>query len=92
VVPFRAAKQMFISLDPHKPLYRQVYEAVRDKIMTGQLRPGARLPSTRAMATELGVSRRTALEAYDQLLAEGYVVGRVGSGTTVAPGWPNPGL
>src|SRR5215831_2879763 len=77
---------MFIALDQNRAIYRQIYERLRDGIVTGEFSPGVRLPSTRALATDLGVSRRTVLLAYEQLLAEGYVVGRVGSGTRVAPG------
>jgi DNA-binding transcriptional regulator YhcF (GntR family) len=77
---------VFVSIDPRRPIYRQIYDAVRERVMSGELRPGTRLPSTRALAAELGVSRRTTLVAYEQLLAEGYVIGRVGSGTTVTSG------
>src|SRR5262249_13882926 len=66
------------------PLYRQLYDTIRAAILAARLRPGARLPSTRALATELGSSRNTVLAAFQQLLAEGYVEGRVGSGTSVA--------
>ena len=66
------------------PLYRQVYERLRTAILMGQLTPGTRLPSTREMAIELGVSRNTLMNAFDQLLAEGYVEGHVGSGTFVS--------
>jgi GntR family transcriptional regulator / MocR family aminotransferase len=66
------------------PLYRQVYDTIRAAILAARLRPGARLPSTRALAAELGSSRNTVLAAFQQLLAEGYVEGRVGSGTSVA--------
>jgi GntR family transcriptional regulator / MocR family aminotransferase len=65
-------------------LSRQLAERLREQILAGQLGPGFRLPSTRALAAELAVSRNTTLVAYDQLLAEGYVEGRVGAGTTVA--------
>ena len=77
---------MLIALDSRRAIYQQIYERLREGIVSGELAPATRLPSTRTLATELGVSRRTALVAYEQLLAEGYVVGRVGSGTTVAPG------
>src|SRR5262249_48888401 len=66
------------------PLYRQLYDALRTAILGGQLRPGARLPATRTLALELGLSRTTVVSAMQQLLAEGYVNGRVGSGTYVA--------
>ena len=66
------------------PLYRQLYDGVREAILSGRLRPGARLPSTRVLAEDLATSRNTVLAAFDQLLAEGYLEGRVGAGTTVA--------
>jgi GntR family transcriptional regulator/MocR family aminotransferase len=66
--------------------------ALRDAIRTGRLAPCSALPSTRALARHLGVSRGTVTAAYDQLVAEGYLAARHGSGTTVAevPG-PPPG-
>lgn len=75
-----------LSLDPRAPnaLYRQLYDQLRDAILSGQLRRGTRLPSTRTLACELGISRHSILVAYDQLRAEGYVEGTVGAGTVVA--------
>jgi GntR family transcriptional regulator/MocR family aminotransferase len=70
------------------PLYRQLYNGLRDAILTGRLAAGARLPATRALAAELAISRNTVLDAYAQLLAEGYVEGQVGSGTYVARSLP----
>ncbi len=64
--------------------YRQLYVAMKSAILDGRLRPGARLPSTRLMAEDLGISRTTVLNAFDQLSAEGYLEGKVGSGTRVA--------
>jgi len=66
------------------PMHRQVYDQIRDAILGGRLAPGRRLPSTRALADELSVSRNTVLAAYDQLFAEGYTEGQVGSGTRVS--------
>src|SRR5262245_61770433 len=66
------------------PFYRQIYDGVREAILSGRLRPGARLPSTRVLASDLETSRNTVLAAFGQLLAEGYLEGRVGAGTTVA--------
>src|SRR5215510_313129 len=66
------------------PLFRQLYARLREKILTGEFRAGEKLPSTRDMAQELGVSRTVALLAYDQLLAEGFLIGRKGSGTYVS--------
>ncbi|GAA2830477.1 PLP-dependent aminotransferase family protein [Kitasatospora paracochleata] len=64
----------------------QLTRAVRAAVRDGRLAAGTRLPATRALAGELGVSRGVAVEAYAQLVAEGYLVSRHGSGTTVAPG------
>jgi GntR family transcriptional regulator/MocR family aminotransferase len=69
--------------DAPVPLYRQVYEAFRAAILRRQLSPGARLPSTRTLARDLGISRYTVVEAFLQLLAEGYLEGKAGSGTYV---------
>lgn len=66
-----------------KPLYQQVYECLTEAILTGKLEAGLRLPSTRELATTLGVSRNTIVTAFEQLLAEGYLVAEVGSGTYV---------
>ena len=66
------------------PLHRQLYDGLREAILSGRLRPGARLPSTRVLAADVGASRNTVLAAFGQLLAEGYLEGRVGAGTTVA--------
>jgi GntR family transcriptional regulator/MocR family aminotransferase len=70
------------------PLYRQVEDQIRTAIHDEGLRPGARLPGIRSLAADLGVARVTIATAYEQLTAEGYLVGRVGSGTTVAPDPP----
>jgi GntR family transcriptional regulator/MocR family aminotransferase len=72
------------------PLLRQVYQLLRGAILSHALTPGSRLPSTRQLADRLGVSRTSVLSAYDQLLAEGYVEGRTGSGTYVAKDIPQP--
>src|SRR5687767_5539611 len=66
------------------PLGHQVQEALRRAIRSGRLGSGERLPSTRQLADQLGVSRGLVVSAYEQLLAEGYVVSTVGSGTRVA--------
>jgi GntR family transcriptional regulator / MocR family aminotransferase len=71
------------------PLYRQIYDALRQAILAGQLVAGTRLPATRALAAELRVARNTVLIAFAQLFAEGYVEGKVGSGTYVAHTLPD---
>jgi GntR family transcriptional regulator/MocR family aminotransferase len=67
-----------------KALHRQIYDAYRTAIVDGSLGPGQRVPSTRVLASELGVSRFPVLNAYAQLLAEGYIESRVGAGTVVS--------
>jgi GntR family transcriptional regulator/MocR family aminotransferase len=71
------------------PAHRRVFEAIRRAILSHQLPGGAKLPSTRDLAIDLGYSRNTMLVAYDQLLAEGYVEARTGSGTYVADTLPS---
>jgi len=71
------------------PLYRQLYDALREAILEGLLVPGARLPSSRLLARELAVSRNTVLTAYEQLAAEGYLEGCRGAGTVVAATLPD---
>jgi GntR family transcriptional regulator/MocR family aminotransferase len=66
------------------PLFQQVYIGLRKAILSGAFRRGQKLPSTREVAEQLGVSRTVVLLAYDQLLAEGFTVGRLGSGTYVS--------
>lgn len=73
--------------DP-QPLHRQIYEQLRETILAGRLAPGTRLPATRALARDLDVSRNTVSAAFDQLLAEGYLEGRVGAGTFVTSELP----
>src|SRR5262245_5986729 len=79
-----------ISLNPDAlvPLYRQLYDEVRSAILAGRLKAGYKLPSTRELANELGVSRNTVMAAYDQLLSEGYTEGHVGAGTWVTSTMP----
>jgi GntR family transcriptional regulator / MocR family aminotransferase len=68
-----------------RDLLRAVHGQLRSAILDGRLQGGLRLPATRALATRLGISRNTALAAYDLLLSEGYLVARPGAGTYVAP-------
>ena len=70
------------------PLYRHLYEHLRASILGGQVSAGSRLPSTRALAMEMGISRNTVLAAFEQLHAEGYLEGRPGSGTYVPRALP----
>ncbi len=65
------------------PIYQQVYDHLRVAILAGRLETGMKLPSTRILAAELGISRNTVLNAYDQLMAEGYIESVEGKGTFV---------
>jgi GntR family transcriptional regulator/MocR family aminotransferase len=80
----------FILIDEKSalPLYRQIYEAIRRAILSGNLRPTTTLPATRLLSKHLGVSRMTVINAYEQLLAEGYLEAKTGAGTFVAAHLP----
>ncbi len=72
------------------PLYRQISVWFQRAILAGQLQPGQRVPSTRALAKELGISRIPVLSAYELLIAEGYFQPFVGAGTCVSESIPEP--
>jgi GntR family transcriptional regulator / MocR family aminotransferase len=72
-----------------KPLYRQIYDSFRDLVVQGSLVSGQQIPSTRTLAKELGISRFPVLNAYAQLLGEGYFEGHIGSGTVVSSSLPD---
>src|SRR5580698_7206562 len=81
----RGAVVPMIAVDRNgeKPIHRQIYDAFRAMILERRLQPGQQIPSTRVLAGELGISRIPALDAYAQLLAEGYIESRSGAGTFV---------
>jgi GntR family transcriptional regulator/MocR family aminotransferase len=78
----------FVTLRDRKvsqiPMHRQIYEKMRQAILSGDLPAKSRIPSSRNLAQQLGISRMTVVNAYDQLFAEGYLEGRIGAGTFVA--------
>lgn len=74
------------------PMHRQLFDQLRGLILDGRLTPGKRLPSSRALARDLAVSRNTITAAFDQLFAEGYLTGRVGSGSYVSDQLPEDAL
>ena len=82
---------LHISLDGPGDLAGKMYAQIRAAIVAGRLRPGERLPSSRELARRLAVSRTTVGVAYDRLLAEGFVCGRIGAGTFVSAA-PHPRL
>lgn len=75
-----------IAVEGRHDLSGQIYRQLRAGILEGRLASGTRLPSTRDLATQLGVSRKTTLDVFERLLAEGYLNARAGSGTFVADG------
>jgi GntR family transcriptional regulator / MocR family aminotransferase len=78
--------ELLVELDraAPEPLHRQLANGLREGIRTGRLAPATRLPSTRVLAADLGVSRRLVVDAYSQLAAEGFLHSKHGSGTRVA--------
>jgi GntR family transcriptional regulator/MocR family aminotransferase len=86
-----ASSELLVPIDRSLavPLRDQLYRQLRTAILEARLAPGARLPSTRAIAEQTGLARQTVVEAYDQLLAEGYVESRPASGTYVTETLPD---
>lgn len=69
------------------PLYRQLHDLLCEALLTGTIPPGSRLPSTRALAEDLGVSRNTVAAAFDRLVDEGLIESRVGAGSFASAAW-----
>src|SRR6266702_488400 len=82
---FTASIRSLISLERSNgvPLYRQICQRLREAILSGELAEGTRLPTERALASELGVNRTTVMNAYNELASEGLIEGHVGRGTLV---------
>lgn len=80
----------FLMIDEESdvPIYRQIYETIRQAILNGKLQPKTQLPPTRLLAKQFNVARMTIINAYEQLFAEGYLEGKIGSGTFVAAHLP----
>ena len=72
-----------LHFDGDVPLYQQLYAAIKEAVLTAAILPGMQLPPTRTISTTLGISRQTVINAYAQLLAEGYLRGAIGHGTFV---------
>src|SRR5918994_2444623 len=81
-----ASPELFVPLrrDEDVPLHRQLEQHLRDAVRDGRLPADSTVPSTRALASQLDVARGVVVEAYEQLIAEGYLISRPGSGTRVA--------
>jgi len=88
-VPSSLTPVIAVSRKSSTPLHRQIYDSFRDLIVQGNLMSGQQIPSTRTLAKELGISRFPVLNAYAQLLGEGYFEGRIGSGTVVSSSLPD---
>jgi len=82
-------KDLLIDRKSNLPFYRQIYNALRQAILTGRLRAGSKLPPTREFAKAIDTSRATVLLAFEHLFAEGYLEGKVGSGTFVSQAIPD---
>jgi GntR family transcriptional regulator/MocR family aminotransferase len=83
-LPVFPASLSGIELQRGRGIGRQLYQALRQRILDGRLGGGTRLPASRELADLLSISRNTVMKAYEQLYAEGFVEGRVGDGTYVA--------
>lgn len=82
------ARILDVELSGRRPLYRAIHAHIAELIHRGELSPGSRLPSQRQAAERWGVARRTVMEAYEELAADGLVEGGVGRGTYVLDcGW-----
>ncbi len=83
--------ELALQLNPKssEPLYQQLYKALRQKILSGVLDAGIKLPSSRSLSDRLGISRNTVSIAYDQLISEGYLEPSRGSGTYVSKQLPD---
>ncbi len=90
----RLSAALLVPLDEGKriPLFRQLYAGLRDAIVAGRIAGGARLPASRALALQLGVSRNTVAQAFDQLRSEGYIDASPRAGTFVAESLPDRAL
>ena len=84
VVPPLSFNPAGIELDRRQGLSRQLYQALRARVLDGRLASGTRLPASRDLAAALSISRNSVVRAYDQLYAEGFIDGRIGDGTYVA--------
>jgi GntR family transcriptional regulator / MocR family aminotransferase len=83
--------EFHVSLVGRNDLTGEIYRQLRRAILDGRLPPGGRLPPTRELAAQLSVSRTTVTVAYDRLMGEGFITGRVGAGTFVSDDLPGAG-
>jgi GntR family transcriptional regulator / MocR family aminotransferase len=81
-----------LDYDSSFPIYKQISRELKVAIISGRLGSGTRLPATRVLASELGVSRNTIMSVFDELIAEGYIRSKVGNGTFVSENLPEEHL
>jgi GntR family transcriptional regulator/MocR family aminotransferase len=79
-----------LTIERERNVSAQIYRALRSAILGGRLRPGQGLPSSRELASQLCVARKTVLRAYERLSRESLIEGRTGSGTVVCAGFELP--
>ncbi|MGH9233034.1 MAG: GntR family transcriptional regulator, partial [Acidimicrobiales bacterium] len=84
---------MELYIDPalKRGVSKALFDQIRDAVVSGRVAQGDRLPPSREIAGQLGISRHTVTTVYGRLVAEGYLEGRAGGGTFVAPTAPAPG-
>jgi GntR family transcriptional regulator/MocR family aminotransferase len=87
-----SSPELFLALDRSRPrgLRAQIEDELRAAIRSGRLSAGSPVPSTRALAADLNVTRKVVVEAYDQLIAEGYLLARQGARTIAIAAPPRP--
>ena len=88
--PGRFPPPLAVDASSRLPIHRQIFDWYQTAIVSGRLHPGQDVPSTRGLAKELNVSRAPVLAAFEQLIAEGYLVAQIGAGTRVADGIQTP--
>jgi GntR family transcriptional regulator / MocR family aminotransferase len=87
-LPTASIVDLGIERNDSEPIQQQIARQIRDLVLSGRLKPRAKLPSSRGLSEQLSVARATVVEAFEQLAGEGYVETRMGSGTTVAAELP----
>ncbi|MET4692882.1 PLP-dependent aminotransferase family protein [Endozoicomonas lisbonensis] len=87
-MPLVEMPELKLDSDCGTPLFDQLYQTIRQRVLNRLLSPGTRLPSSRNLARQLGIARNTVIAAYEQLIAEGYLESKSGSGTFVTEELP----
>ncbi len=88
----KAPVALLLNVDTDRPLQTQLFDQLRAMILDGQLKSGSALPATRNLSEDLGISRKTVVNAYDRLLLEGYIESKPSIGTFVSEAIPDEGI